>query len=146
MISFFAAGIPKGQPRPRAFARKFGNTYSARVYDPGTAEGWKAQVALAAKASLYGVFPLPGPLGVSLAFYMPRPKGHFGKKGLKASAPSFPTGKPDVDNLAKAVLDALTQVGMWVDDAQIITLMVSKHYGQKTGCQIQIEELSEVPV
>ena len=40
-----APGIPKGQPRPRAFSRNG----HARVFDPGTAEGWKSAVAVAAQ-------------------------------------------------------------------------------------------------
>ena len=66
-IAFFAAGLPKGQPRPRAFSRGG----HARVYDPGTAEGWKASVALAARDELPPA-PLEGALSVSLRFYMPR--------------------------------------------------------------------------
>ena len=67
MISFFVPGIPKGQPRPRAFAFHG----KARVFDPGTAEGWKASVALAARDELPPA-PLEGALSVSLRFYMPR--------------------------------------------------------------------------
>ena len=37
-IEFFVEGDPKPQPRPRAFARKIGNKFMARVYDAGTAE------------------------------------------------------------------------------------------------------------
>ena len=41
-------GEPKGQPRPRAFAKPIGGgKFSARVYDAGTAEGWKSQIAQA---------------------------------------------------------------------------------------------------
>ena len=141
-ITFYASGLPKGQPRPRAFARNMGGgKFAARVYDSGTAEGWKAQVAVAAKPHLPNV-PLSTPLAVSLAFQMPRPKGHSGKHGLKESAPKHFTGKPDCDNLSKAVLDALTQVGMWTDDSIICRLHVWKDYAfASCGCQIVIKEV-----
>ena len=51
-ISFSVDGEPKAQPRPKAFARNFGNKWQARVYDPGTAEGWKSLIAIAVKPHL----------------------------------------------------------------------------------------------
>lgn len=145
-IRFFATGLPKGQPRPRAFARKFGDKYSARVYDAGTAEGWKSQVALAARPSLPST-PIDFPLLVTLIFYLPRPAAHFGsgknKDKRKDSSPRFPCGKPDCDNLAKAVLDALTMLGMWKDDNLIIQLDIQKRYvtsDRLMGCLIGIQD------
>lgn len=131
-LSFFAEGLPKGQPRPRAFARKFGDKWSARVYDAGTAEGWKSAVALAAKPHLPSE-PLTGALCLSVNFHMPRPKAHFRKNGdVKEGAPGYPIGKPDADNLVKAVLDCLTQLGVWRDDTQIVYMHVRKVYGAPT--------------
>ncbi len=140
MITFTAYGTPKPQPRPRAFARKFGNTYSARVYDAGTAEGWKSAVAIAAKPFI-PVDPITEPLCVSMDFRMMRPKGHFTKSGgLTKSAPAHPCNKDDLDNLAKAVLDALTQIGMWRDDGQVVSLKLSKAYvTERPGAVVGIE-------
>ena len=54
-ILFFVRGEPKGQPRPRSFALrgKGGKPILSktgqpiiRVYESGTAEEWKSQVAL----------------------------------------------------------------------------------------------------
>jgi Holliday junction resolvase RusA-like endonuclease len=40
-----------------------------------------------------------------------------------------PIGKPDCDNLAKAVLDCITQLGcFWRDDSQVVHLTISKEY------------------
>ena len=140
MIHFFAQGVPRGQPRPRAFSFHG----HARVYDVGTAEGWKAQIALAAKPHRPET-PIPGPISLTLSFEMPRPKNHFrsGKRAseLREGAPGWHTGKPDCDNLSKAVMDALTTIGMWPDDSQICSLSVSKIYGPITGVSVSIEEL-----
>jgi Holliday junction resolvase RusA-like endonuclease len=122
--SFRVYGTPKGQPRPRAFSRGG----RAAVYDPGTAEGWKSLIAIACQ-ELRGAL-IEGPVSVAMIFYMPRPKSHFTKSGaIKPAAPQqWHTSKPDADNLAKAVLDALTTLRVWHDDDQVAELMVRKHY------------------
>jgi Holliday junction resolvase RusA-like endonuclease len=147
-------GIPKAQPRPKAFARKFGNgKYMARVYDPGTAEGWKGQIALAAK----GVTPFPplqGPLSVSIEFRMPRPLDHYKSRSkaaklagaaliLRQPAPYWHISKPDADNASKAVFDCLTTLGMWKDDSQVCEHMVTKVYADRPGATITITPLEE---
>lgn len=123
MIEFRAYGNPRGQPRPRAFAFHG----KARVFDPGTAEGWKSDLAVAARPHLPAA-PLEGALEVRLAFWFARPKSHSTKRGLRPDAPGWFTSKPDADNLAKAVLDAMTTLGFWRDDAQVSSLWIVKRY------------------
>lgn len=78
--------------------------------------------------------PLEGALAVSIAFLLPRPK----------SAPRsrrFPAGRPDIDKLARAVLDGLTDGGAWLDDGQVVKLQLGKFYaeaGDTPGCRIVI--------
>lgn len=141
MICFHVAGIPKGQPRPRAFARKFGNTFSARMYDPGTAEAWKAAIAAEA-AKFMPKSPFSVPLVVVLDFRLPRPK----RLCRKCDDPGevWATCKPDVDNLAKAVFDALTAIGMWADDALVVKTTIRKQYhaiGNRPGATITVDSL-----
>lgn len=144
-ISFWVSGEPKGQPRPRAFARKMGGKFVARVFDAGTAEAWKSCIAAAA-AQHKPAEPIAGPVRLRLCFYLARPKGHCvankPERGLRPNAPVWHTGKPDSDNLAKAVMDALTQCGwFWGDDAQVAILTVAKRYADSgTGAQIEIGE------
>lgn len=145
-VSFFVSGEPKGQPRPRAFARKMGGKFVARVFDAGTAEAWKSCIAAAA-AQHKPAEPIAGPVRLRLCFYLARPKGHYTagmiERGLRATAPHYHTGKPDADNLAKAVMDALTQCGWyWLDDAQVAILAVAKNYADSgTGAWIEIGEV-----
>ena len=63
--------------------------------------------------------PYEGPLEVSLYFGFPNIQADKGK--VKPM-----TTKPDFDNLAKSVLDAMTDLGFWVDDSQIVYGHVSK--------------------
>lgn len=137
-IQFRAFGDPKGQPRPRAFSRG-GMT---RVYDPGTAEGWKSQIAAAARPHKPEA-PIQGPVHVTLRFFFQRPKSHSGKKGIKPAAPIYHTAKPDADNLAKAILDCITQLGFWRDDSQVSALDVLKKYSDSEPfCEIIIYEIT----
>lgn len=143
-ISFFAVGIPKAMPRPRAFVQKLGcgsaTRYSARVYNPSTAEGWKSCVAEAAKPYLKEM--VMEPVALSLIFILPRPKGHFlSGNRLRSNAPMYHSIKPDCDNLSKSVMDALKVIGLLSDDSIVVQLEVLKLYtmGHRTGCQIDLK-------
>lgn len=127
-IYVFVPGDPKPQPRPRAFARKMGGKFVARVYDASTAEGWKAQIAEALRPWV-GRWFATGPVLVVLQFVFRRPESHYRKSGyLKDSTPRDHVGRPDLDNLAKAVLDCCTTLGLWRDDGQVCDLALSKRY------------------
>ena len=141
-LAFFACGTPKGQPRGRAVRRGA----HAGIYDPGTADNWKLSVRAAAK-ELWDRQPFQGPIRVSITAFFPRPKSHFytGKRaGIKRDdAPEYHTGKPDRDNLDKAILDALTNAGIWKDDAQVCAGCISKRYAdtQTPGAYIEVSNL-----
>lgn len=135
-ITLFVAGIPKGQPRARAFSRGG----MVRMYDPGTADAWKQCITIEWKRYAQNYKKIVGPCALDLTFKMPRPKSHYTKKGLKPESPIWFDHKPDADNLAKAVMDCLTDIGVWEDDDQVVHLSVQKAYaeGDDTGCWISI--------
>lgn len=137
-VRFFVHGDPKGQPRPRGFKNKSGQV---RVYDPGTAEGWKSAIAAAA-TSVLPAEPLTCPIRLELIFYLKRP-ARLCKKSINPT-PTWATSKPDIDNLEKAVLDALTTIRMWSDDAQVVDVSMLKVYhavGGRPGLNCLIEEI-----
>lgn len=138
-LHFHIAGIPKAQPRVKAFRRgRF-----AGVYDPGTADNWKLMIRAEAKRSWSGVVS-HDPIRMRVWFFMPRPKSHFAKDGSrKAKTPHFHTSKPDLDNLVKAVMDAINDCGnIWHDDSQVVDLEISKRYCEKqAGVTVQIDSL-----
>lgn len=125
------SGIPKAQPRPKAFRR--GNKVG--VYNPKSADAWKASVKRAVAKAWNGQ-PYGGPLKVVIGFLLPRPKAHFLKSGLREGAPVHHASKPDVDNLAKSTLDALTDLGVWFDDSQVANLELVKVYSSGPGARI----------
>jgi len=141
-FQIFVTGLPVAQPRPRAVSFRG----RARMYSPSTSNEWKACVIRDLR-QYAGTFPAGVPLRCDLTFYLPRPRGHFGSgknsDKLKPSAPSRPTGKPDRDNLDKAVCDAITAAGVWADDSQVTDGRIRKRYatlGFGAGCNITITE------
>ena len=63
-----------------------------------------------------------------------RPKSHMRKSGVKPDAPQLP--RPDVDNIGKAVLDALQDV--MGDDTRVARLVVEKSYGPEARTTVRI--------
>jgi Holliday junction resolvase RusA-like endonuclease len=145
-LNFFIPGDPKGQPRPRAFARKMGAKYVARVYDSDVADEWKRAVDLAiVKECLESkpIFDSESAFDVEAHFFMRRPKSHFSANGvLKQKAKTLHVQKPDADNLVKLVLDRLTRSEkIWRDDSQVSHLIINKFWSEHDagiGCQIVI--------
>jgi Holliday junction resolvase RusA-like endonuclease len=86
------------------------------------------------------------PLRVDITFFFPRPKGHYrtGKNAgqLRDDAPDHHTSKPDRDNSDKAVLDQMTVMRFWRDDAQVCDGRIIKQYddGRGPGALIKISE------
>jgi Holliday junction resolvase RusA-like endonuclease len=69
---------------------------------------------------------------VWLTFTVRRPSTHYGTGRnaltLKGNAPRHPRGRPDLDKLVRATLDALTDAGALVDDANVVTMHAVKCY------------------
>jgi len=138
----FIYGHPKPQPRPRAFARGG----RAGIYNPNNADEWKAQVAHGLVR--YANRDLRNPFFLRLDFYMPRPKSHYrtGKyEGiLKETAPFQHISTPDIDNLTKAVMDAITVRNIWKDDSQVMSVHACKSWSESpdmAGVDITIKGL-----
>lgn len=144
-VSFTAYGLPQPAGSKRAFTHR--HTGRVMVVDAAKgSRGWKQEVAAAARAAMTtqavdggGLLP-DGPLALHVQFFLPRPKGHIGARGLRPSAPDYPTTRPDATKLLRAVEDALTGI-IWRDDAQVVVQTVSKHYGEPARCEVEITPL-----
>ena len=81
------------------------------------------------------------PLKVSITFVFSPPKSYT-KKKLKAieEGVMYYTKKPDLDNLAKTILDAYNNV-VYKDDSQVVTLSLNKEYGHADHVKINIQEV-----
>ena len=84
------------------------------------------------------------PLKVDILFCMARPKNHYGTGRnadiLKNWAPVHHTSRPDIDNLRKLVMDALTGV-FWHDDSYVCQGTTIKRYSAKPRTEIFITKL-----
>lgn len=85
--------------------------------------------------------PLTGPLELVVAAFWPYPKS-ISEKKRRAYGAQFFTSRPDGDNVAKLLGDALNNI-VWRDDAQIVTLQVTKRYGVIPQTVIRVIPLTE---
>ncbi len=123
-------GEPVPQPRPRVSTRGG----FARAYVPKEHPVHAYRKAIAEAADEAGLVAQDEPLNVVIDAVFERPKSHLNKAGVKPTAPRLP--RPDVDNLAKAVLDALQDV--MGDDTNVARLVVEKSYGQEARTTVRI--------
>jgi Holliday junction resolvase RusA-like endonuclease len=107
---------------------------SGHVYNPSSADAWKEEIKAAFRP--YKKPAITGPVFLQVCFYLPCPKDMKG-----AGERNIPHAKkPDTDNLLKAVMDAMTEVGVWKDDAQVYRTDTGKYYARKkTGAQVIVE-------
>ena len=129
-ITFSVPGDPVPQPRPRVSTRGG----FARAYVPAThpVHAYRTQLASAARDA--GLTPTCEPLSVVIDAVFARPKSHLRKTGVRADAPRLP--RPDVDNIGKAVLDALQDVVG--DDTCVARLVVEKSYGTEARTTVRV--------
>ena len=117
--------IPKPKERPRA-AIIGGH---ARIFTPKTTEAYEKEIR-AAWIRNNGDKPEEGPLMARIYFGLPIPKSETKANKLQMLQKKvFPTKRPDLDNMAKAVLDALNGVA-YKDDCQIVTMLSRKNYAE----------------
>ena len=130
-IAFDVPGDPVPQPRPRVSTRGG----FARAYVPQKHPVHAYRRAIAFEAMKAGATPGRGLVNVVIEAVFVRPKYHKTKKGVKVTAPEIP--RQDVDNVAKAVLDALNGIA-WVDDTQVARLVIEKSYGDEGRTTVEI--------
>jgi len=134
-ITFVVPGEPVPQPRARIVTK--GKKSWGFTPPEHPIHAYRAGIAVTAKAA--GATVTEDAVSVTIAATFGRPKSHRNKSGLKKTAPLLP--REDVDNLAKAVLDALTGVA-WHDDKQVASLHIVKRYGTAGATEVSIAKFS----
>ena len=134
MIEFTVPGLAAPQGSKRAVRLRNGRTVllesSARV------KPYRAVFALAARQAWIEP-PATGVVAVELLFRFLRPKSHYTSTGaLRLSAPRAP-GRPDLDKLCRAALDAMTGV-VYADDSQVAILSACKEWGDTAETRVKV--------
>lgn len=147
-ITFEVTGRPKQQPRGQAVAfKQKDGTYRGAVRPPKDKRGELAVYRLACRdccvAAMDPGGPLDGPVSVVVLYCFPT-----GKSKIKTIRPDeWRDKKPDIDNLAKATLDALKGIA-WHDDAQValkLTGVIDVDKREFGSTIVIVQQLLELP-
>ncbi len=127
---------PKGKGRPR-FSRhgKF-----TKVYTDQATLDYETAIQLYANKAMGASKPLETPVSVYLYIRVSIPQS-YSKKRTEAclSGSERPAKKPDIDNVAKAFLDAMNGT-VYLDDTQVVELNIKKVYSAVAGVDVAIME------
>lgn len=138
MPKFTVPGEPRGKGRPR-FSPRTGHAYT----DSETRSYENKIIAYYRKACGASRLSDTAFLSVDIVAYLPIPKSatKAQRAGMEAGT-ILPSRKPDVDNIEKAVLDALNGIA-YKDDARVHRTSCTKYYGAEPRLEITIKEVTE---
>lgn len=134
----FENGMPKGSAQQKGECIRYKIMNGKRVpyihhFKKATVEGMREEFELKLKRYRPKT-PSEAPIKLVVMLY-------FDIKGPKRLWGTYKTTKPDLDNYAKELIDAMTSVGFWKDDAQVTDLKITKRYAGTASIFIQWEEL-----
>lgn len=142
VIGFTVYGAPVPQGSKRIFR---GNIVDMA---PQRLRSYRQDIHVAALEAMKGRPAYIEPVGVTVTFFIPRPKNHFGTgrnaEKRKASAPSAPAKPPDIDKLGRAVLDGMTGA-VFRDDAQVVSLHLMKVWADHSDAATEVSVLPFSP-
>jgi len=129
-----------GTPAPQGSKRFVGHAKSGRgvlVESSKRVKPWRNDVVEAALAQVpREMRGLAGPLTMTVVFHLRAPVS-ASKKKLSLG----PCRKPDLSKLVRSTEDALSDAGIWGDDAQVVECLARKRYaedGEPTGAFIYV--------
>ena len=137
-IRFTVPGEPKGKARPRVF-NQGGKSHAVTPQDTLNYESlvkWVFTNTMEARK-------LQGEIEAKIVAMYPIPKAMTKKnRQLIDEGKLHPTKKPDLDNVAKIILDSLNKVA-FDDDSQVTRLIVEKHFSDNPRVEVTLTELFE---
>lgn len=137
VLHFHVPGQPVGKGRPRI--GKVGA--HARMFTPAKTVNYEGLVAFAAQQAMQGASLFEDACEVKMRIDCQIPASWSQKKQRAAAAGEIhPTTKPDVDNIVKAIFDAINGV-VWKDDVQVVALTLTKRYSMVPGVAVRIDHL-----
>ena len=135
-VYFVVSGKPVGKGRPRASTRGG----FVRMYTDAKTLDYEAAIASEAAAAMGDAQPFDTPMQLQVSCYYQIPKSWPNRIKQEAiDGDVFPKVKPDLDNVVKAVLDALNDV-VYLDDAQVVNLVATKRYSTEPRVEVYLFE------
>jgi Holliday junction resolvase RusA-like endonuclease len=131
VINFTVYGTPKGKGRPRM-------TKTGHVYTPQQTIDYEEKVRIAWKKSAKGR-KMTGALSVEILVFFETPKNWSMKKKTEMMG-KFAEKKPDIDNVAKIILDALNKLA-YHDDSQVVAISCQKMWGTESKVHVSVETI-----
>jgi len=136
MIKFTIPGTPVAKARARSGRTKTGSTVH---YTPKNTAYYENLAKMCAYDAMNKYDKLTGPVQVVITCYLPIPKSFSKKKReMAVNNKIFPIIKPDVDNLAKSICDAMNGI-VYDDDKQIVRAQITKLYGIAPMAEVTVE-------
>lgn len=137
-LSFTLNCVPTPQQRPRHMRTKSGIDLT---YKSGTQKANEATLD-ALLAPHVPQKPLEGGIELRFTAIMPLPS-FASRKRREAMLQGFigHTVKPDLDNLAKQLKDAMTRLRFWHDDKQVVRIVAEKVYGYEPCWRINLQSI-----
>lgn len=143
VIEFVVPGEPrgKGRHRTRIAKSKTGKAF-VHQYAPAETVEYENLVRMAARAAMGGAPLMLRPVRVDIDIRVSVPASWSKKKrGLALCGEVMPTGKPDRDNVEKAILDGMNGI-VFRGDAQACAGEVMKQYAEIPGVRVVVVELN----
>ena len=131
---FEVEGKIVGKERPRV------NMYSGMVYTPNKTKDYELLIRQSFKIKYPKVELIEGRVNIEIIAYMKIPKGtsKINREKMLNNEIS-PTKKPDIDNIAKSVLDAMNKF-IIKDDNQVSKMSIEKIYSEEEKILVKISE------
>jgi Holliday junction resolvase RusA-like endonuclease len=134
-ITVTIPGQPKGKGRPRA-------TRKGHLYTPAETRTREGVVASLTMDAMRGRAPLVGPVAMDIRVVVGVPASWPKKRQAEALVGVvLPTGKPDLDNVVKLVLDGMNGIA-FADDAQVVAFgELRKVYGPQAMTVVTVRSV-----
>jgi len=133
-------------PKERAQIVKNPKTDTVFGFTPARTKFFHEQIRAVVRDVLGVRPPIAGPVRLEMTFVMQVPKSWpKWKKQAALEGHVVPTGRPDMDNLEKALLDAFNGI-LIVDDAFVIERFARKIYGDAPGILATVEQTGQFDI
>lgn len=134
MIKFVVLGKPVAKARPRMTRQGF-------AYTPQKTVNYESLIKYTFQSEFPSHKPFLGLIEANITCIFDIPKSYSKKKTKELlETHNNYNHKPDLDNIAKIILDSLNGIA-YKDDSQVTILHINKEYGNQAKVIVELEEI-----